>query len=79
MEFNISQAELIGPFEHPYVDNVSGEGFSTHYIALGYRLIINDSLLSLPTEQHNQYIWLPEIELLKYPNIHKHTLWYFNL
>lgn len=79
VEFNISQAELIGPFEHLYVDNVSGEDFSTHYIALGYRLIINDSLLSLPTEQHNQYIWLPETELLKHPNIHKHTLWYFNL
>jgi colanic acid biosynthesis protein WcaH len=78
-ESDISQAELIGPFEHLYEDIVSGEDFSTHYIALGYRLVINDSLLSLPTEQHDQYNWLPENELIKYHNVHKHTIWYFDL
>ena len=44
-EFCLSQAELIGPFEHFYTDNVSEENFSTHYIALGYRLVINDTLV----------------------------------
>ena len=78
-EFDISQAELIGPFEHHYEDNVTGEPFSTHYIALGYRLVINDDLLFLPSEQHNKYIWVPEYELTNLSNVHKHTLWYFSL
>jgi colanic acid biosynthesis protein WcaH len=55
-EFDIFQVELIGPFDHLYEENVSGEDFSIHYIALRYRLVINDCLLSLPTEQHNQHI-----------------------
>jgi colanic acid biosynthesis protein WcaH len=76
-QFCISQAEFIGTFEHFYTDNVSGDDFSTHYVVLGYRLVIDDMLLKLPTEQHSQYIWLSERKLLNYPNVHKHTLWYF--
>lgn len=76
-EFCISQAELIGPFEHFYSDNVSLDKFSTHYVVLGYRLVIDDTLLTLPIEQHNQYIWLTVDKLLNHPGVHKHSLWYF--
>jgi colanic acid biosynthesis protein WcaH len=76
-EFTLEQAELIGPFEHFYLDNVSGDDFSTHYIALGYRLITNDALLVLPTNQHSQYRWMEVDELLKHPYVHKHSRWYF--
>jgi len=76
-EFSLSQAELIGPFEHFYSDNFSGDDFSTHYIALGYRLVIDDALLALPTEQHSQYCWMTVDELLNHPNVHKHSRWYF--
>lgn len=77
-EFDISQAELIGPFEHLYEDNVSGKGFSTHYIALGYRLMVDENLLELPTEQHNQYKWMSEEQLLNDLHVHKHSRWYFD-
>lgn len=76
-QFCLSQAEFIGTFEHFYTDNVSGDDFSTHYVVLGYRLVIDDILLTLPTEQHNQYIWLSVGQLLNYPNVHKYTLLYF--
>ena len=75
-EFSLKQAEFIGPFEHFYTDNFSGDDFSTHYIALGYRLVVDDSLLVLPTEQHSQYRWMTVDELLAHPNVHKHSRWY---
>ncbi|MGI2130667.1 GDP-mannose mannosyl hydrolase [Shewanella baltica] len=78
VEFDFNQAELIGPFEHFYKDNVSVEFFSTHYIALGYRLLVDDKLLNLPTEQHNQYKWMSEEQLLIDSRVHKHSRWYFD-
>lgn len=76
-EFDISQAELIGPFEHFYTDNVTEEDFSTHYIALGYRIVVDETQLALPTEQHSQYMWMTVNELLENPHTHAHTRWYF--
>ncbi len=76
-EFYLEQAELIGPFEHFYTDNVTGKGFSTHYIALGYRLIVDETQLNLPTEQHSQYAWMSVEELLNHPDVHKHSRFYF--
>ncbi|MFT5716075.1 MAG: colanic acid biosynthesis protein WcaH [Oleiphilaceae bacterium] len=76
-EFYLEQAELIGPFEHFYTDNVTGDNFSTHYIALGYRLVIDEKQLNLPTEQHSKYTWMTVDELLTHPQVHKHSRWYF--
>jgi colanic acid biosynthesis protein WcaH len=78
VEFDIVNAQLIGPFEHFYEDNVSVEDFSTHYIALGYRLIVDQNSLELPTEQHNQYKWMSEEQLLNDSYVHKHSRWYFD-
>jgi colanic acid biosynthesis protein WcaH len=78
VELYINKSEFIGPFEHFYVDNVSGEDFSTHYIALGYRLLVDDTLLNLPTEQHNQYKWMSVDDLLSDSEVHKHSRWYFD-
>ena len=77
VEFEISQAELIGPYEHFYVDNVTGENFSTHYIALGYRLVV-DELPNLPKAQHYDYKWLSVEELLLDSTVHQHSRWYFD-
>jgi colanic acid biosynthesis protein WcaH len=54
VELNIDKAEYIGPFEHFYKDNKSIKDFSAHYIALVYRLIVDENLLELKTEQHNK-------------------------
>jgi colanic acid biosynthesis protein WcaH len=77
-EFSLEQAELIGPFEHFYTDNVTGDDFSTHYIALGYRLVIDETQLKLPTEQHCKYVWMSVEALLAHPDVHKHSRWYFD-
>lgn len=77
-QFCIEQAELIGPFEHFYTDNFSGDDFSTHYVALGYRLTIDESLLILPQEQHSQYTWMTVDELLDHSEVHMHSRWYFD-
>lgn len=77
VEFEICQAEIIGPFEHFYVDNITAENFSTHYIALGYRLVV-DELPNLPKVQHCDYKWLSVEELLLDSTVHKHSRWYFD-
>lgn len=76
-EFCLSNAQFIGNFEHFYDDNVTEEDFTTHYIALGYRLSVDESQLQLPLDQHCQYTWMSVDELLVQPNVHKHSRWYF--
>lgn len=76
VELELSQAEFIGPFEHFYKDNVTGDDFTTHYIALGYRIIV-DQLPQLPKEQHCEYMWMSVEALLDHPDVHKHSKWYF--
>ena len=77
-EFSLSNAQLIGPFEHFYHDNVMGDDFSTHYIALGYRLKVNSQQLNLPLDQHSHYVWMSVEKLLVDQKVHKHSRWYFD-
>ena len=83
LEFELSQAEFIGPFEHFYDDNifyqneVTDSNFTTHYIVLAYCLTV-DNLTSLPQEQHDDYIWMNTKELLCHPMVHQYTRDYFN-
>lgn len=77
-EFSLSNAQLIGPFEHFYHDNVTGGEFSTHYIALGYRLKVNSQQLNLPLDQHSHYVWMSVEKLLVDQKVHKHSRWYFD-
>lgn len=77
LAFSFTESEFIGPFEHFYEDNFSDEIFSTHYIALGYRLVIDDKQLKLPTDQHSQYRWMTVDELLNHSDVHLHSKWYF--
>ena len=76
VELEHAQAEFIGPFEHFYEDNVTGVDVTTHYIALGYRIMVGQ-LSQLPNEQHCEYRWMSVDELLADPNVHKHSKWYF--
>ncbi|MGL4475797.1 MAG: GDP-mannose mannosyl hydrolase [Shewanella sp.] len=78
VELDFVNAEFIGAFEHFYKDNVSVEDFSTHYIALGYRLVLNENILELPTKQHDQYQWMSEEQLLDDSHVHKFSRLYFN-
>lgn len=77
-EFSIEQAQLQGPFDHFYQDNVFGDEFSTHYVAIAYKLALSQPLENLPLDlQHQGYRWMPIDELLSSDEVHKHTKWYF--
>ncbi|WP_426370159.1 GDP-mannose mannosyl hydrolase [Pseudocolwellia sp. HL-MZ7] len=76
--FSINQAELLGPFDHFYSDNVFGDEFSTHYVAIAYVLTLDTELEKLPLDvQHGSYKWFEIDSLLEDENVHLHTKWYF--
>ncbi|EGQ7854600.1 GDP-mannose mannosyl hydrolase [Vibrio vulnificus] len=76
--FELSQATLLGPYTHLYDDNVFGNEFTTHYVAIAYKLIVIRSDLNLPMDvQHSRYRWCDKDELLISDNVHIHTKWYF--
>ncbi len=77
-EMLIGEARFLGPFEHFYDDNVTGEGFSTHYIVLGYEVTLDAAVDELPFEQHGNYRWLSEAEMLADDAVHIHSKWYLN-
>ena len=76
--FSINQAELLGPFDHFYSDNVFGYEFSTHYVAIAYVLTLDTDLEELPLDvQHGSYKWFEIDSLLNDEKVHLHTKWYF--
>lgn len=78
-EFAIEQAILQGPYDHFYNDNVFGEEFTTHYVAISFILKIEQTLESLPINiQHNNYKWFDIEDLLNNEAVHKHTKHYFD-
>ncbi len=72
-----AEARFLGPYQHFYTDNFSGDDFSTHYVVLGYELIRDIDISSLPNEQHNDYRWFTVEELLAASDVHQHTKDYF--
>ncbi|HHQ4572112.1 TPA: GDP-mannose mannosyl hydrolase [Aeromonas veronii] len=70
-------ARLLGPYEHFYADNFSGEDFSTHYVVLGYEVAWQGQQDALPISQHDQYRWFYVADLLQDPSVHQHTKDYF--
>lgn len=76
--FEITDAELLGPYDHFYDDYVFGKEVSTHYVAIAYVLRLTQPLSKLPMDiQHRNYHWFSKIELLSSERVHKHSKWYF--
>ena len=73
----LAEAHFLGPFQHFYTDNFSGENFSTHYVVLGYVLSLDIDPSHLPTDQHRDYRWFAVDELLSSKQVHQHTKDYF--
>lgn len=77
-EFSLEQADLLGPYDHFYTDNVFGANFTTHYVAIAYILTIDISLDNLPlNEQHTTYQWFDISEITSNHYVHKNTAVYF--
>ncbi|MGL4447922.1 MAG: GDP-mannose mannosyl hydrolase [Shewanella sp.] len=71
------RAHFLGPYEHFYDDNFSGDDFSTHYVVLGYELVWQGQQDVLPVNQHDQYRWFAVDELLQDNDVHQHSKDYF--
>jgi colanic acid biosynthesis protein WcaH len=77
-EFNIAQGSLLGPYDHFYDDNVFGDEFSTHYVAIAYVLLINHELNHLPVDiQHGSYQWFDIASLSNNEEVHINTQNYY--
>ena len=76
-EFLLDEAYFLGVFEHLYADSIFNSEISTHYIALGYQLIVDVSFDTLPLDQHHQYQWFAINDLLNDANVHENTKAYF--
>jgi colanic acid biosynthesis protein WcaH len=74
--YNISNASFKGVYQHFYDDNVFNDNFSTHYIVLGFELVIKEEL-SLGTIQHEKYKWFDEDELLASTEVYTYVKDYF--
>ena len=70
------EANFLGPYEHFYQDYVFGNDVTTHYVVLGYEIIVDIELFNLPNEQHNEYKWFSKDELLVRDDVHLHSKWY---
>jgi len=73
----IGDAQFLGVYEHFYTDNFSGTDFPTHYVVLGYRLIMDLELDALPDAQHQQYRWCDVDALMSDDAVHENTKAYF--
>lgn len=75
LELKRSSVEFDKVYEHFYKNNVFNNDFSTHYIVLAHKMIIN----KLPTLniQHSEYSWFNIDELLNNNKVHKYTKDYF--
>ncbi|EKO3614761.1 GDP-mannose mannosyl hydrolase [Vibrio metschnikovii] len=74
----LNEASFLGPYQHLYSDNFSGTDFSTHYVVLGYQLKLDLDLQTLPVEQHQNYQWWDEQELINSDLVHRNTKAYFS-
>lgn len=74
--FDINKAKFKGVYQHFYDDNVFNDNFSTHYIVLGFELVIKEEL-SLDKIQHNKQKWFEEKELLNSEEVYSYVKDYF--
>jgi colanic acid biosynthesis protein WcaH len=73
-----SKAELMNVYEHFYDTDFAGTpGSSTHYVVLAYRVKVARETLTLPTDQHSRYQWMPPQQAARHPDVHPYSRAYF--
>src|SRR6266498_3472953 len=78
VEKELQEARFLGTFDHIYEENVfEKDGFRTHYVVLAYDLTLPDATLVPPQDQHTEYVWKTEDQLLDWSAVHEFTKAYF--
>lgn len=76
-EVAIEDARYLGLYEHFYDDSALSDNVSTHYVVNAFVIELSESVSALPVEQHSDYQWLSEADLLNADDVHNHSKWYF--
>lgn len=75
--FERTQARLLDVYEHFYKDSVfgvAGANPDTHYVVLGYHLLLPpDAILAPPADQHDRYNWWPVAEMQSSSDVHANS------
>jgi colanic acid biosynthesis protein WcaH len=78
VEERLEDAHFFGVFEHFYpTNNHQVAGFGTHYVVLAFELRTSPEDLRLPKDQHGEFTWLSEPDLLHHPEVHPNVKAYF--
>jgi colanic acid biosynthesis protein WcaH len=78
VEKRIEEGRFQGVYEHFYsTNNHEVTGFGTHYVVLAYGLACAAGDLRLPHDQHGEFAWLTEADLLRSAEVHENTKAYF--
>jgi colanic acid biosynthesis protein WcaH len=78
IERRLEEARFLGVYDHFYPTNrFERPGFGTHYVVLGYELVLASKPVHLPVEQHGEYVWMTELEILASAEVHENTKAYF--
>lgn len=76
--FTLEDTQLLGAYDHIYDDNFAGvENINTHYVVLGYKIILKDKLDLELDDQHSEVKWWSKNDLLTDDNVHNNTKLYF--
>jgi colanic acid biosynthesis protein WcaH len=86
LRLDIKHARYLGLYEHFYDDSIFTDAeadvaindVSTHYVVNGFELVLPESHVNLPCEQHNEYRWLSEEEFKTSEEVHVHSRWYLD-
>lgn len=80
--FQRGEARMLGVYEHFYTDSVfgePGESPDTHYVVLGYQLVLPaGEVLQPPQGQHDQYRWWPLTDAQISIGVHDNTRAYLD-
>ncbi len=76
VRLNIKDAKFLGVYEHFYEDSYFDESVGTHYIVNAYEIIINHTDIK-PDEQHSEFRWFSEEEILSDYSVHNYCKAYF--
>jgi len=79
-EKKLEEARFLGVYEHFYrTNNLEQPGFGTHYVTLAYEVTSPVQAELLPKDQHGEYAWKTEAELVGSPEVHQNSKAYFTL
>ena len=76
VEIDLHSCIFKGIYQHFYDDNVFNDEFSTHYVVLAFELRLTNTPMT--NEQHENYKWFDENELLENDDVYFYVKDYFD-